>query len=719
MNKLLITASCLSCVFALAAAGLEAQQPAASPAPSPGASPGPSFPAQVEQVTVDVVVTDKKGVPLPGLGRGDFVVTEDDQPQSIVSFEEVTVPATASAAPPPRPRVSMNTTHEVRTGRSFIVVFDDIHLTPFQAQRAKGAVAEFLKKGAREGDRVTLVATGGSAWWTARLEAGRDQLLDMVKRLDGRLIPDMSPERVTDYEAMRIHVYHDTQVADRVKRRFDTYGVNPGANSGMDPNLTGSEDPLVSSRATDVYFQAVSRNRITLQVLERALSSLAPNKGRKSLVLVSEGFIYDPNLDEFKKVLEASKRANVAVYFLDTRGLSGMPAYMTAQFGPALDNQDIGAAFSENLEAAEGAESIASDTGGFTVKNTNALGEGIQRIADESRNYYLIGYNPTNTRRDGRFRKIEVKIARKGIKVRARKGYFAPLEGTTVAKKPGVDPEFQAALDSPYDVDAIPMRMTAYVFDETLLGKATVRVATDVDVGKFAFEQADGRFADTLEFLMLVAHRETGEFFRYDQKVDMKLLPATHDRLLKEWMPIMRDFELSPGGYQAKIVVRDKNSGRIGSVIHEFDVPPLGPLRVSTPVLSDTLQKNPDASDTGPRPAMLVRRSFPSGAMLYMQFEVYGATKDKTTGLPKVTAGYQIRRSDGAVERIVAPSTITPTSIGRVSRLVGTRLEGTSPGEYELVLTVKDEVAGKSVEVHEPFTVESAAAPAAASGGGR
>jgi VWFA-related protein len=698
-------------LFLLAAGALQAQQPPASPAPSPspGASPAAKFPAQIEQVTVDVVVTDKKGVPLAGLGRDAFTVSEDDQTQSIVSFEEVTVPPTTSAAPPPRPRVSMNTTHEVRTGRSFVVVFDDIHLTPFQAQRAKAAVAEFLKKGAREGDRVTLVATGGAAWWTARMEAGRDQLLEMLKRLDGRFIPDMSPERVTDYEAMRIHVYHDTQVADRVKRRFDTYGVNPGAGSGVDPNLTGSEDPLVSARATDVYFQAVSRNRITLQVLERALGALAPNKGRKSMVLVSEGFIYDPNLDEFKKVLEASRRSNVAVYFLDTRGLAGMPAYMTAQFGPALDNQDIGAAFAENLEAAEGAESIAADTGGFTVKNTNALGEGIQRIADESRSYYLIGYNPTNNRRDGRFRKIEVKVDRKGMKVRARKGYFAPLEGAQLAeRKPGVDPEFQAALDSPYDVDAIPMRMTDYVFDETLLGKATVRVATDVDVRNFGFREVDGRFADTLEFLMVVAHRETGEFFRYDQKVDMKLLPATHERLMKEWMPVVRDFELSPGGYQAKIVVRDKNTGRIGSVIHEFDVPPLGPLRVSTPVMSDVLQKTQDASDTTPRPAMLARRNFASGAMLYVQFEVYGAAKDKTTGLPKVTAGYQIRRGDGEVERAVAPSTITPTSIGRVSRLVGTRLEGSSPGEYELVLTVRDEVAGKSVEVREPFTVEPA-----------
>src|SRR5262249_41288634 len=153
---------------------------------------------------------------------------------------------------------------------------------------------------------------------------------------------------------------------------------------------------------------------ITLEVVERALLSLLGSKGRKSMILVSEGFIFDPNMDEFKRVKEASRRANVAVYFLDTRGLGGLSVYATAQFGPPIAEQDIGAGFMENLEASEGAESISADSGGFTVRNTNDLAKGIKRIADESRSYYLLGYNPTNTARDGTFRKIQVKLDGKG-----------------------------------------------------------------------------------------------------------------------------------------------------------------------------------------------------------------------------------------------------------------------------------------------------------------
>jgi VWFA-related protein len=697
-----------------------AQSPSPSPAVPSEAAPtasNASFPAGVDVVTVDVVVTDKKGLPVTGLTKSDFQVTEDDDTQTITDFEAVQLPAVASEKPAPRPRVSSNVDRESHTGRSFVILFDDIHLTLAGGQRAKAAVAQFLKTGVREGDRVSLVASGGGAWWSTRMEAGREELMALLKRLDGRFVPDSAPERMSDYEAMRIHIFHDQQVEQAVSRRFETYGANAGRSQtgSDDPNSSMNGDPYVQARASDVYFQSVSRNRITLEVLQRVLNSLGTAKGRKSVILVSEGFIYDPNLTEFKDAIQASRRGNAAMYFLDARGLTGMPTFFTAEFGPPIDTRDIGAVFLDTLQEAEGAESLAADSGGFSVKNTNDLGKGIQRIADESRIYYLLGYNSSNASRDGRFRKISVKVpGRKGLNIRARKGYFAPLEGKTIAKKgENADPVIQAALDSPYQEQGVPIRTTAYVFDETLLGKASALVAADVDVSKFAFQEKDGRFQDTLDFLIVVAHRETGEFFRYDQKIDMNLKPATRDRLAASWYPIVRDFELAPGGYQAKIVVRDKNNGRVGTVIHEFEVADLSQFRTSTPVISDTLQPDEEKKDT-PRPMLLVRRTFAPGATLFASFEVYGATKEKPTGMPKVTAGYVVRKPDGTAVVEVAPSRINPTSLGKLSRIVGTRLPEEATGDLEFVLSVKDEISGKTLEVKEPFTVAASAAKAAA-----
>jgi VWFA-related protein len=668
----------------------------------------PSFPSRVELVTVDAVVTDKKGLPITGLSQADFVVSEDGKPQEISSFEAVELPVAPAMAPPQKPSISINTAPEARTGRSFIIIFDDVHLTPGQARRAKAAVAEFLKSGVREGDRVTLIATGGEAWWSARMTTGRDELIGLLKRLEGRHIPDTGTDRMSDFEAMRIHVYSDPQVMDRVRRRFETYGVSPTGRGGQSMNADPAGDPMARGKAAEVYFQSVNRSRLTLELVTRVLDSLATARGRKSLVLVSEGFIYDPNLDEFRQVVQSSRRANCAIYFVDTRGLSGMPDFFSAQFGPAMDTQDLGAVWGDQFQAAEGTESIAADSGGFSVSNSNDLAKGFQRIADETRVYYLLGYHPTNAAQDGRFRKIKLEVKRKGAQVRARKGYYAPLLGgakpAKTAAKGGPEPEFQQAVDSPYERDDVPLRMTAYVLDETLLGKAKVLLDAEVDVRSFAFQEKEGRLTDTLEFLMVAVHRETGEYFRYDQKIDMKLQPDTREKLLRTWLPIVREFELAPGAYQAKIVVKDKNGARIGTLMHEFEVPDLARFRVSTPVVSDLLQAGSEGA--APRPAPLARRSFTPASTLFCQYEVFGAEKEPATGMPRVTAGYQIRRADGGVLTEMEPSLIKPTSLGKLMRLVGTPLERATPGAYELVLSLKDEVSGKTLELREPFTVE-------------
>ena len=692
------------------AASLLAQEKPAAPAAT---TDTPTFPTQLEQVIVDLVVTDKKGVPIRGLTAADMTVTEDGAKQDVVSFEAVELPERPSAAAPPPPKVSSNVAPEEQRARTFVLVFDDMHITPWRANQAKAAVASFLENGTREGDRVSLISTAGGAWWTSRMEAGRSKLIEMVKTFDGRLIPDMSPERMSDYEALRIHVYRDPTTVERVLRRYETYGVTQAMQrSSSDSMRTGtSDDPYVTGRAAEVYFQANTRLRTTLDVVERALNGLAGARGRKSLILVSEGFIHDINVDEFKRVNNAARRANTAIYFVNARGLEGTPVAMTAQFGPALPEQDVGFAFAETFDAVAGSEVVASECGGFTVRNTNDLGKGIERIANETRVYYLLGYIPTNAARDGKFRKIQVKLAAsKGREVRARKGYFAPTESgkSALTAKKGVDPVIQSALDSPWSLDGIPLRMTHFVGDERSLGKAAVLVTAEVDIRGLEFEESEGRSLGELQFLLVVAHRASGEFFRYDQGVSMKLQPVTRERYSRFWFPITRDFELKSGDYQAKIVVRDTRSKRVGTVIHEFEVPPLGTLRASTPVLSDT-QQNPNTVIAeglpGGRLVALARREFATGSDLLCQFEVYGAKPDDKSGMPRVVQGYLVRRADGSILTSMEPSVINPTSLGKVTRLFGFRLTDAPLGDYEMLMTIRDDLAGQSMEIREPFSV--------------
>jgi VWFA-related protein len=693
----------LSFALPLGASLLLAQE-AVSP-PASQEPPSPTFPGQVEQVTVDVVVTDKKGVPIKGLVKEDLEILEDSVRQTVVSFEAVEVPSVPSAIPKPRPKVSTNQDGEGAQGRTFVVLFDDIRLTPAMAHRAKGAVADFLTHGVREGDRVTLVATLAGTWWTTRMAAGRDELITLVKRLDGRYIPDSSRERMTDLEAKRIQMDRDVEVAKRVQRRYTELGITQmqSPEPSQARYMATSIDRYVESRAADVYSQSRVRSRTTLAILERSLEALNATRGRKSLILVSAGFIWDSNLEEFKSVARAARRANAAVYFVNAEGLKAMPFQMTAEFGAALPEMDLGFALTEDFWDAEGAEAIASDSGGFTVRDSNDLTAGFKRIADENSSYYLLGYNSTNTARDGVFRKISVRApGKKDVEIRARKGYYAPTsDGDTGRRRPGVHRVFQEALDSPFEMGDLPLRMTHFVGDEALLGKAKVEVVTEVDLRALELEASEGRYLGGVEFLLVAAHRETGEFFRYDQKVELKLLPATRERLLKTWFPIRREFELPPGGYQAKIVVRDMRSGRVATVVHGFDVPDLGAFRASTPVLTDTEE---GGAGSERQVVKVARREFEQGQALFCQVEVYGAQKD-ASGAPRVGMGYVVRSADGGILTRVDPTEILPTSLGKLSRVVRLGLEKAPPGEYTLVMAFLDMLSGKMLELKEPFSV--------------
>ena len=145
-------------------------------------------------------------------------------------------------------------------------------------------------------------------------------------------------------------------------------------------------------------------------------------------------------------------------------------------------------------------------------------------------------------------------------------------------------------------------------------------------------------------------------------------------------------------------------------------MPDLSSFRVSTPVLSDALQAPPaeEKDQKGPpRAVHMVRRDFPLGENKYVffQYDVYGAQKDKTSGMPKVTAGYVVKKkADGAVVTKVDPTPIQPTSIGRLSRFTATSMKDYTPGDYEIVLNLKDELSGKTLEYSEPFKVVPAGA---------
>ena len=687
----------------------------------------PTFPSAVELVTVDVVVTDKQGRPVTGLDRGDFTLLEEGAVQAITSFDAVAgsagadLPEAAEAAALPwNPRVSSNLGPPVRPGRTYVIVFDEVHLSSLQAARGKRALESFLKGTVLDGERVKLVAVGG-----LEAEGTRDRLLEELPRLEGRRVPDESFEALSDHEAMRIAQFDDQPLILRVIERIAvrTSGRHTSDREGERIRMSTPDEldvkideGYVKVLARGAYHDAMSRNQATLATLESAIEGVADIRGRKSVVLVSDGLIKDPQLDGFQRVIDASRRANAALYFIDTRGLEGIP-FESAQHGTYLPSIDQGIAMANQQLDAAGAESLAADSGGFTVKNRNDLSSGFRQIAADTRNYYLLGYSPPRAQPDGRFRKIQVKVRRPGVEVRARKGYYggqgaaSAAAGDSGARRG--DPadagrgdgshDIVAALRSVEDRAGIPLRMSAYVLEDASPGKVRALVATEVDIRGLAFEERDGRFQDTLDILVVVAAADGGEPSRLGQQVELSLTPERRQALATRWMPVVRAFDLVPGAYRARMVVRDGRSGRIGTVTHAFDVPSAA-FRTSTPVLSDTLE----AGEAGKRPpAIGARRTFREQATLYFDFEVYGAARDPSNGTPRVASGWTVR--DPAGDEWARSE---PSWMGGAQRNVPARQGEVSltfrPGAYELVLDVHDDVSGRTLEVHEPFEVEAA-----------
>jgi VWFA-related protein len=679
--------------------------------PASGQEQTPTFKRDVEVVTVDVVVVNKAGDPVTGLTREDFTILDEGTPQTIVNFDIVSAPDAAlpgePARPAERPRVATNTVPRL-PGRTFVVVFDNINMSPLNTQRAKAAVVAFLEKGLRNGDRVMIAATAGGAWWTATMPEGREDVVTILKGLEGRRFVTSAYDRMADFEAMRIYQYADFMLARRVQSRFERYNVMPQVKDARQVEaeeiaIRGRVDPFVDNKAAETYLAARTRNRSTFGAIERVMRPLADTRDRKAVLLVSEGFVYDPAENGHRRVVEAARRANAALYFIDTRGLADMPAFYGAQFGERIDEKDVLSAIADTTQDSEGAATLARDTGGFVVAQTNDLESGIVRIGNESRTFYLLGYSPGGVPRDGRFRRIEVRVRRKDAVVRARRGYFAPsdvpdTEGEKVNEK--MDPEIQYGLDSPTPLDAIPLRMTTYVLDETTLGRARVLVAADADISKVEFTETEGRLLGALDTLALAARRENSEVFRSDQKVDLQRKPGA--MASPSWYTLVRELELPPGSYQAKLVVRDPASRRLGTVSLGFDVPPLDRLRLSTPILTDTVQAAPGGT---PSTVLLARRTFRGGKPLFCRFDVYGAGADPATRMPRVLAGHVLRRADGTEIGRSEPTEIEPTSLGGVSRLLQIPLGGLSPGDHEIEILVRDGLTGQETRSVEPFTL--------------
>lgn len=384
---------------------------ASAQAPSPKVE---TFSTAASLVLVDFVVTDSSDRVVAGLSAKDFVVKEDGKERPIVSFAAFggeALPAPAVATPtstPPTtrtPRVVGPTALTVT-----VILIDDGHLTPEMAIRLKPSLKALLASVSDRQGGLALIAPWSDVSIAAPLPEGANELAAAVDRIHGHRMPLTSEDIMSDAEAIAID-RGDRATLDRVNaRRQALRGRDPGAAQ------------QVGGQASEVAALARKRREDLYGFVFRGLDWLATKSGRRSLIMVSEGFAFDPGDLTRHDVLTRSMQVNAPVHYLDVRGLPGLSRFQGVEFGAALDLNAAEGPFARS-EASQGATSLADDTGGIVVQNTNDMEKGLRKMLDTMKTYYILGYEPPFGKPG--FRKIKVEVRRKGLRVLARRGYVA------------------------------------------------------------------------------------------------------------------------------------------------------------------------------------------------------------------------------------------------------------------------------------------------------
>jgi VWFA-related protein len=588
----------------------------------------------VRAVLVDVVVRDRRGQPVRDLSQSDFEVLEDGVPQKIGSFAPVfenvrapSAPAPATPAAPAREASAAARTTAPAVDSGPIVtalVFD--RLSPEAQRLAVQAAQSYLGSKEEAANYIGIFGVDLALTPYAPFTRNANVLRQALNKVGGRSTAGFGS---TERQQQRANADRVAAAAAQTVATAAAAG-GPGASAAMGTApATAQLAQMESQMIRD--FDAMERDQqgySTTNGLFAVIGALGRLPGRKSMVLFSEGLAIPPAVQRlFLGVIDAANRANVSIYTMDAAGLRAESSQaeirdkvnQAAAYGinTGYSGGGGGDPLTKGLEANEdvlrqdpgsGLGQLAQDTGGVFFNNTNNLRQGFERIEDDLRNYYLIGYSPANEVFDGRFRKIEVKVNRPGITIAARKGYFAVRDPGGAPVNAWEAPALGALEQTP-PPNAFPVRAGALRFPERDR-PGLVPVVVEFKTAPLTFQAAADGKTYTSDFAVIV------RFVDKDNHVTRKVSqhyevngPIGQIESAKQGDVIFyREPELPSGVYTMETVVYDLPSGKSSVRLATVEVARDDPtkLRMSSLVIVKRGEKVPEKDRRADNP-LLVR----------------------------------------------------------------------------------------------------------------
>jgi len=639
-----------------------------------------------ELVLVNVVAHDKKGNLVRDLKKGDFTLFEDGKKQEISTFDfenvddlaaagaaEATVSGAAEQGALLRSGKKAPASLDARDRRLILLFFDFSAMEPEQIDRSVEAAKKFVGTKMQPADLIALVSL-----------------------------------------ATNMHVDLDF-TDDKPKLLAALTAYNSGQGQGFENGSTGSVEGAAETSgafsADDTDFNTFNADRklLALQSLMQALGKL-PQK--KSLIYFSNGITQSgaDNQSALRATTAAAVKANVSIYSMDIRGLQAFPPGGEAQ-SASLHGQSAysGAAvlndLNGNAASQDSLATLSSDTGGKAFFDSNDFGTVFSQVQRDSSAYYVLGFTSNNPLKDGRFRRLRVQVNRSDLKLDFRAGYYAGRDFehlNRADREQQLEDELAAQLPR---VDVPLYAGTAFFRKDD--SHYYLAVSLVVPGSQIPFVTEKEKDNATIDIIGEV--REGGKFPVGQLRDTVKLAVDSTQQIRRKNVQYNTGFVLAPGSYHLKFVVRENQTGRIGSFETDVQIPDLrkAPLKMSSVVLS-SLRAPVTGKKTGANPLVRdqmelvpnITHVFAPDQHLYLQFEVYDAAKGKNPAPAKdsIRVFTSIEFLRGATKiyesKPVVANEVTAPDRKAVIFQMDLPLQALKPGLYLCQVNVIDDVAG-------------------------
>ena len=660
----------------------------------------PTFSTRTNVVVVDVTVLGSDGKPVENLTKDDFELYEDGKPQPLQACDPQrldTKVLPALNAPPPKSlvpreiRPSAATLDTARDHRLMILLFDFSSMHPAEQIRATDAAVKFISAQMTPSDLVSIMVFGSSLQTVLNFTADRDLLLSTIRSF---------------------HIGDSSELASL-------------GDTGPDP-----EDDSGLFVADETEFNIFNTDR-KLVALEDAARKLSAYPQKKALVYFSAGVEKTgvDNQSQLRATINTAVRSNVAFYTIDARGLMasapGGDATRTTPVGSKLYSGAGQRALSDSFHnQQETLYSLAAETGGTALLDSNDLTLGITQVQKDIASYYVLSYASSNPAEDGRYRRIQVKMAPRlaamRLKLDYRPGYFAPA---TFGKMSSSDKEtqLQQALESENPLTDLPIAVEVDYF-RVEKDKYFVPISVKIPGSALSFRSKNRKAATELDFIAEVRNTRRHVASVVRDTIPLKLDDATANEVGRKQIQYATGLTLAPGEYTLRFVARENGEGKVGTFEILFTIPDLSSqntLRVSSVILSNQrealkqqlagvknnkklLAESPLIDRSGRKTVPNVTHVFRSGQNLFVYFEVYDPVTMPEDPLQKAQAASvaaNLTLFNGTHKVLDTPQVHVTRLDSRRDNVLPVRLRipfnDLKPGQYTCQINVIDELGRK------------------------